>query len=77
MLLVVPMTLAVAGAFALGAYGVFNLKLYGFVLLLGALATVRSVFALAQAAWRGRSPAWFEEQDLDEDEVRDLRRKFD
>jgi hypothetical protein len=76
-LLVLPLSAAVIGAIILGVVGIVQLKLYGFVLLIIALATIRPVLALAQMVWTGRSPAWFEEQDLNEEEIRDLRRKYE
>jgi hypothetical protein len=69
------MSTAVAGALVLGVVGVVQLKLYGFVLVIVGLATIRPVIALVLTAWTGRSPAWFEEQDLDEEEIREWRRR--
>ena len=62
-------------AFGLGVFGIAQLRLYGFVLFVGALACIRPSIALIHAAWTGRSPAWFEEQDLDDEEVEALRRQ--
>jgi len=74
--LLLPFSAAVIAALILGFVGVVQLKLYGFVLVLGGLATIRPALALAQVIWTGRSPAWFEEQDLNAQEIRDLRRKY-
>ena len=68
--------LVVIGAFVLGVVGVVSLKLYGFVGLVVGLATIRPAIALVHAAITGKSPAWFEEQDLDEEEVKEMRRRF-
>ena len=72
-LLALPLCAAVLAAFGLGLYGIAHLRLYGFVLFVGALASGRPAVALIQAAWTGRSPAWFEEQDLNDEEVEALR----
>ena len=73
MLLAIPFCAVVVAAFALGVYGIAHVRLYRFVLLVGAIAWIRPLIALILAAWRGYSPAWFEEQDLNDEEVAALR----
>ncbi len=75
-MLAVPFGLVVIAALIVGVVGVVSLKLYGFVLLVAGLATIRPAVALVQAARTGRSPAWFEEQDLNDDELKELRGKY-
>ena len=74
--LLLPFSAVVMAALILGFLGVVHLKPYGVVLILAGLATIRPALALAQVVWTGRSPAWFEEQDLNAEEIRDLRRKY-
>ena len=73
--LAIPLAGAVMAALALGAYGIAHLRLYGFALFSGGLALVRPAIALIQSARTGRSPTWFEEQDLDDEEIQELRNK--
>ncbi len=70
--LAIPLAGAVMAMLALGVYGIAHLRLYDFVLFAGGLALVQPAIALIQAARTGRSPAWFEEQDLDDEEIREL-----
>ena len=60
----------------MGVYAMAHIQFYGFLLLLGGLVLVGPAIALCQSAWTGRSPAWFEEQDLDDEDVQALRSKY-